>query len=59
MGILTAIDATQMGSGFAKLMIGICAGLWGALVAWEVMIFGKILLLFKTTGTPPAQFNQA
>jgi hypothetical protein len=54
MGIMTAIDVLRDGSGFGKFTVGICAALWAIVAAWEVMVFGKILLLFKTTGQPPA-----
>jgi hypothetical protein len=53
-GIITATGALEHGSPYAKVTIGICAVLWGIAVAWEVMVLGKILLLFKTTGPQPA-----
>jgi hypothetical protein len=55
MGIMTATEAWRLSdSAFAKITIGICAALWGAAVAWQVMVFGKILILFRSTGPQPA-----
>jgi hypothetical protein len=57
MGIMTALDAVsaEHASGFQKFAIGIAAVFWGICVAWQLFLFGKIVLLFKVTGVQPGE----
>jgi hypothetical protein len=51
MGLFTTLtmSSTQV-SKFGIFAIWVCTGFWGLCVAWQLFLFGKIVLFFKVTG---------
>lgn len=50
-GVITLIDAiSKSTSGFCKIMCIISTAFWGLLVFLNVFLFGKVMVLFKTSG---------
>ncbi|KAH0785212.1 secretory carrier-associated membrane protein 1-like [Histomonas meleagridis] len=53
-GIITMLDGIASGSGFCKVMSIISAVLWVCGTVVEVFLFGRVMVLYKSSGSAPS-----